>query len=55
LKNMLPGMYKFLWFDCVTGKEVTQEKVRVATGDQSWTKPSGIGNEIAVYIQRIAE
>jgi hypothetical protein len=55
LKNMSPGMYKLRWFDCATGKEVTQEKVKVAAGDQSWTKPSGIGNEIAVYVQRIGE
>ena len=53
LKNMSPGVYKLRWFDCATGKELTQEGVRVAAGNQSWTKPSEIGDEIAVYIQRI--
>jgi hypothetical protein len=56
LKNMLPGMYKFRWFDCATGREVTQENVRVAAGgDQSWEKPNGIGDEIAVHIKRIRQ
>jgi hypothetical protein len=50
---MSPGVYKLRWFDCATGKELTQEGVRVAAGNQSWTKPSEIGDEIAVYIQRI--
>jgi hypothetical protein len=53
LKNMPSGVYKFRWFDCGTGKEVTQEKISVAGGDQSWNKPSGIGSEIAVYVQRV--
>ncbi len=53
LKNMSPGMYRLRWFDCATGKDVTQEKVRVAAGDQTWAKPSSIGNEVVVYAQRI--
>jgi CubicO group peptidase (beta-lactamase class C family) len=55
LKNTKAGLYKFRWFDCATGKEITQEKVSVADGDQSWAKPGGIGNELAVYITRIGK
>jgi hypothetical protein len=55
LKNTRAGTYEFRWFDCITGKEITQEEVKVAGGDQSWDKPSGIGNELAVYIRRIGE
>ena len=55
LKDMRAGSYEFRWFDCVTGKEVTQTKVRVEAGDQSWKKPSGIGNELAVYIRRLGK
>jgi hypothetical protein len=53
LKNMQSGVYKFCWFDCATGGEVTEENVTVAHGDQSWDKPNNIGNELAVYIERI--
>ncbi len=53
LKSMAAGAYEFRWFDCVTGKQVTQEKVSVSAGDQSWPKPDGIGSELAVYIKRI--
>ncbi len=55
LKGMKPGTYKFQWFDCATGKQVLETKVTVAAGDQTWSKPAGIGNEVAVYIKRIKE
>ena len=53
LKNVKAGMYEFRWFDCATGKEITQKNVRVAGGNQSWDKPRGIGDELAVHIKRI--
>jgi hypothetical protein len=53
LKDMRRGIYKFRWFDCVTGKEVKQAEVNVEAGDQSWEKPGGIGRELVVYIRRI--
>jgi len=53
LKDMMAGTYEFRWFDCATGKQVTQPRVRVHAGDQTWSKPRGIGNELAVYIKRI--
>ncbi|MHC4751108.1 MAG: hypothetical protein ACYTFW_14715 [Planctomycetota bacterium] len=55
LKNTRAGLYKFRWFDCVTGEEFTQENVSVVGGNQSWDKPRSIGNELAVYIRRIGE
>ena len=55
LKDMRAGKYEFRWLDCVTGKEVTQTKVSVGAGDQSWSKPSGIGSELAIYIRRIGK
>jgi hypothetical protein len=55
LKDIRPGRYKFDWFDCATGKQVTQENIAVAGGDQSWNKPEGIGVELAVYVKRIGE
>jgi hypothetical protein len=55
LKNTTAGVYKFHWFDCATGSEVTKENVSVAGGDQSWDKPGRIGNELAVYIERTGE
>ncbi len=53
LKDMRRGTYEFRWFDCATGKEVRQAKVKVQTGDKSWEKPRGIGRELVVYIRRI--
>lgn len=52
LKSMTAGTYKFRWFDCVNGKSITQMDVKVTAGDQTWSKPAGIGNELAVYIKR---
>ena len=53
LKNTTTGVYKFHWFDCASGSEVTKENVTVAGGDQSWDKPGRIGSELAVYIERV--
>ncbi|MHC4743642.1 MAG: apiosidase-like domain-containing protein [Planctomycetota bacterium] len=51
LKDLKAGTYDFRWFDCATGKEVVQRKVKVTAGDQSWEKPAGIGRELAVHIK----
>jgi hypothetical protein len=53
LRDMTAGTYELHWFDCATGKQVTQTKVNVGAGDQTWSKPRGIGNELAVYVKRI--
>ena len=55
LKDMTAGRYEFHWFDCATGKRVTQTEVNIAAGDQTWSKPADIGNELAVYIKRIKQ
>ena len=54
LKGMRPGKYKLHWLDCATGKQILQSQVTVAEGDQTWSKPAGIGDEVAVYISRAA-
>jgi hypothetical protein len=54
LKGMRSGTYKLQWFDCATGKGVLQSQT-VAAGDQTWSKPAGIGDEVAVYIRRLEE
>jgi len=53
LKSIRPGRYRFVWYDCATGRTVTQENVTVAGGDQRWDKPESIGSELAVYIRRL--
>ncbi|GJQ57877.1 MAG: hypothetical protein SCALA701_06780 [Candidatus Scalindua sp.] len=55
LKNMRNGLFGFKWFDVTNGNTVFQNNVRVDSGNQTWTKPVNIGNELAVYIYRISE
>jgi len=50
---MAAGTYEFRWFNCATGKEVTQTKINVKAGDQTWSKPRSMGDELAVYIKRV--
>jgi len=52
VRQMTAGTYDFTWFDCKTGKTVTQRRVKVAAGEQSWERPAGLGIEIAVHIRR---
>ena len=52
VKDMKAGSYDFHWFDCKTGKEITHNSISVKAGDGSWAMPSGMGSELAVYIQR---
>lgn len=54
VKDLPPGAYNFLWFDPVTGKQVTQPGVPVSTGDNIWPKPESFGREVALYIRRQA-
>jgi hypothetical protein len=51
LRNMVAGRYDFRWYDPVDGTTVVQNDVAVTDGDQSWQKPSGMGNEIVVHIR----
>ena len=55
LKDMIVGIYDFYWFDCVTGKQVSQTEVKVSDGSHTWSKPSNIGDELAVYIKCVGK
>jgi CubicO group peptidase (beta-lactamase class C family) len=55
LKQMPAGRYSFEWFDCVAGTFVSQASVHVASGDQLWPRPEGIGDELAVHLRRIGD
>jgi len=50
LKGVTAGNYRFRWLDIPSGTTVQQTNVTVSAGDQSWTRPPGIGDEAAVYI-----
>ena len=52
LKSMTAGTYDFKWYDVTDGTTVNQTGVSVASGNQTWGKPGGIGNELAVHIRR---
>jgi hypothetical protein len=51
--NMHPGNYKMSWFDCVTGRNIRQDKINIDGGNQAWKKPKGIGDEVALYLTRV--
>ena len=53
LKSMTAGAYDLRWYDIVRDKYVRQSKVTVKSSSQSWAKPAGFGNEVALYIQRV--
>jgi hypothetical protein len=55
LRQMPAGRYSFEWFDCVEGSFVSQASVPVASGDRSWPRPAGIGDEVAVHIRRLQD
>ena len=52
LKNLAAGSYDITWFDTVSGRSQTQDRVRVEAGESSWSKPAGLGTEIALYVRR---
>jgi len=52
LKGMTPGAYDFNWYDVTNGNIVVQTNVNLPAGDQTWSTPFGIGNELAVFIER---
>ncbi|MFQ6096551.1 MAG: hypothetical protein ACE5O2_02405, partial [Armatimonadota bacterium] len=53
LKAMAAGRYDLRWFDCATGRSVTWTNVDVAEGDQTWRKPPGVGDEVALFVTRV--
>jgi hypothetical protein len=52
LRDVQAGTYLLRWFDTVDGDTIEQV-VAVTAGDQAWPKPSGIGNEAALYVKRL--
>ncbi|MFQ5865527.1 MAG: immunoglobulin domain-containing protein, partial [bacterium] len=52
LTNMVSGTYNFKWYDVTNGTIVNQQNVNLPAGDQTWSRPDGIGPEMAVYITR---
>ena len=52
LKSIHAGSYELRWFDCATGRWVIQPHFRVKGGSGAWAKPSGLGDEVALYVRR---
>jgi len=52
LKGIEAGTYDFTWLNITNGEYVKQVGISVGAGSQSWSAPSGIGNELAVYLHR---
>ncbi|MCK4235247.1 T9SS type A sorting domain-containing protein [candidate division WOR-3 bacterium] len=50
LRNMTAGYYDFMWYNVTNGTTVFQSNIPVPSGDQTWSTPAEIGNELAVYI-----
>lgn len=53
IKDMAAGTYYLLWFDTVDGGMVEQTNVSIPSGSVLWSKPDSMGNEIALYVQRM--
>jgi len=51
VKSMTAGMYDLTWFDTLDGDTVRQKGIPAASGDVTWSKPSSMSNEIALYIK----
>lgn len=51
LQNLAAGTYDFKWFNPATGATVVQTGIAVSSGNQSWTKPATMGNELALHIK----
>ena len=52
VKNLIAGQYDFKWFDPIDSSTVNQTNISVGSGNQSWSKPGSIGNEVALYLTR---
>jgi hypothetical protein len=52
IEDLPAGSYRLMWLDTVSGQTVTRENVSVAGGEARWEKPSGFGNEVALYVKR---
>jgi hypothetical protein len=50
VRSLSAGSYSLRWFDPVTGS-VVDETATVGAGDATFTKPGGIGDEVALYLR----
>ncbi len=55
VKGMTAGSYNLKWFDTTDGDMVIQAGVSVPSGDVTWTKPSSMSEELALYIRRLGD
>ena len=46
------GNYELCWFDCAAGRWVIQPHLRVKGGSGALARPSGLGDEVALYVRR---
>lgn len=53
LQPLEEGEYSIQWFDCITGKTAEVKDTAIKSGGQSWEKPTGFSEEVALYITRI--
>ncbi len=53
LRDMTPGTYTLVWFDCATGKTIRQKFVHVSHGNNFWLVPPVLGEEVALYVKRV--
>ena len=54
LENLPAGTYDLLWFDARNGTQVMHQGVTARGGSATWPKPETIGNEVALYLKRVA-
>ena len=52
IRNLTKGEYTLKWFDCKDGDTEIQTVNIDTSGNHSWNKPSGMGDEVALYIKR---
>lgn len=51
LRGLVAGTYNLRWLDLASGMIVTQSGVNLPEGDQTWSRPAGIGSELAVHVE----
>ncbi|MBI5529522.1 MAG: DUF4038 domain-containing protein [Deltaproteobacteria bacterium] len=54
LRGLDAGTYLLRWLDTVTGTE-KEEEVTTAAGDRTFTRPGGLGTEVALHIRHLPE
>ncbi len=52
LQGMKAGLYDICWYDCITGESLQLVDAQITQGANSWKKPSGFGDEVALYVTR---